>query len=59
MHFYDEEIDKFWLCGLSPYVALRHTKSDLGPWDKVSDESWTSNDFLGMRVCAKESVDLW
>mmetsp|Transcript_39134 Transcript_39134/g.96324 ORF Transcript_39134/g.96324 Transcript_39134/m.96324 type:complete len:350 (+) Transcript_39134:42-1091(+) len=38
MHYYDDEVDKHWLCGLSPYVALRHTKSDLGAWDKLQDE---------------------
>eukprot|EP00961_Rhodomonas_salina_P045735 614071-Rhodomonas_salina.1 len=32
----DEEVDKYWLCGLSPYILFRNTRSDLGVWDKIT-----------------------
>eukprot|EP00288_Rhodomonas_lens_P014131 CAMPEP_0177704812 /NCGR_PEP_ID=MMETSP0484_2-20121128/8385_1 /TAXON_ID=354590 /ORGANISM="Rhodomonas lens, Strain RHODO" /LENGTH=237 /DNA_ID=CAMNT_0019216219 /DNA_START=70 /DNA_END=779 /DNA_ORIENTATION=+ len=34
----DEEVDKYWLCGLSPYILFRNTRSDLGVWDKITDD---------------------
>ena len=38
MKFSDDEIDKYWLCGLSPYDLFKNTRSDLGLWDKIQDE---------------------
>eukprot|EP00293_Proteomonas_sulcata_P015905 CAMPEP_0184298264 /NCGR_PEP_ID=MMETSP1049-20130417/9101_1 /TAXON_ID=77928 /ORGANISM="Proteomonas sulcata, Strain CCMP704" /LENGTH=388 /DNA_ID=CAMNT_0026608339 /DNA_START=23 /DNA_END=1190 /DNA_ORIENTATION=+ len=38
MHFTDERLDRYWLCGLSPYILFRNTRSDLGAWDKITDD---------------------
>jgi hypothetical protein len=27
---FDNEIDKYWLCGCSPYILFKNSKSDLG-----------------------------
>lgn len=37
-HFSDEEICKFYLCGLCPYQLFKNTKSDLGSYDKLLDD---------------------
>ena len=36
--FSDDDIDKFYLCGCSPYELFKNTKSDLGENPKVIDE---------------------
>ena len=36
--FYDDEIDKYYLCGLSPYTLFKNTRSDMGQWEKLQDE---------------------
>lgn len=36
--FSDEDIDKFYLCGCSPYELFKNTKSDLGENPKVINE---------------------
>ncbi len=36
--FFDDEIDKYYLCGLSPYTLFKNTRSDMGQWDKLQDE---------------------
>ena len=36
--FNDEEVDKFFIAGLSPYVIFRNTRSDLGLWEKITDD---------------------
>ena len=38
VRFFDEEIDKHWLCGCSPHILFKNSRSDLGPWDKVEDD---------------------
>jgi hypothetical protein len=30
VRFFDNEIDKYWLCGCSPYILFKNSKSDLG-----------------------------
>jgi hypothetical protein len=36
--FFDDEIDKHWLCGCSPHILFKNSRSDLGQWDYVEDE---------------------
>ena len=36
--FFDKEIDKHWLCGCSPHILFKNSRSDLGQWDYVTDE---------------------
>ena len=36
--FDDDDVDKYWLCGLSPHTVLKHTKGDLGLWEKITDD---------------------
>lgn len=36
--FDDDDVDKYWLCGLSPHAVLKHTKGDLGLWEKITDD---------------------
>jgi len=38
IQFHDEEVDKYWIAGLSPYIVLKGTRSDQGPWDKITDD---------------------
>ena len=33
--FWDADICKYYLCGISPHQLFRNTKSDLGPYDKI------------------------
>jgi len=37
-HFSDSDIDKFFLCGLSPHSALQNTKSDIGSTTQKQDQ---------------------
>lgn len=38
VQFFDKEIDKHWLCGCSPHILFKNSRSDLGQWDYVTDE---------------------
>ncbi|EKX42349.1 hypothetical protein GUITHDRAFT_111624 [Guillardia theta CCMP2712] len=38
INFWDDDVDKYWICGCSPHLILRNSRSDLGVWDKVQDE---------------------
>eukprot|EP00462_Mataza_sp_D1_P013216 CAMPEP_0175161822 /NCGR_PEP_ID=MMETSP0087-20121206/24817_1 /TAXON_ID=136419 /ORGANISM="Unknown Unknown, Strain D1" /LENGTH=395 /DNA_ID=CAMNT_0016450277 /DNA_START=34 /DNA_END=1221 /DNA_ORIENTATION=+ len=37
-HFWDSDIDKFYLCGLNPHTLFFNTRVDLGPSGKEEDE---------------------
>ncbi|KAJ1475203.1 hypothetical protein T484DRAFT_1829281 [Baffinella frigidus] len=61
IQYNDEEVDKFWIAGLSPYVIFRNTRSDLGNWDKIIDDD--AKDEFGyeydlFRLCEQLVSDL-
>ena len=35
VRFYDDEVDKYWLCGCSPYILFKGSRSDLGTFRNV------------------------
>lgn len=37
VRFFDDEIDKYWLCGCSPYILFKNSKSDLGTSTRPGD----------------------
>lgn len=38
LHFTDDEVCKYYICGLNPYSLFTNTKSHLGPYNKIEDD---------------------